>query len=71
MEHEYKFLIEKEEIWAKMLMDVLKDHKIPCTARPVYGAGLVIRAGMQERLKLYVPEELYSQAQDLAKELFS
>jgi hypothetical protein len=67
----YELLIEKEEMWARMLMEVLGDNGIPCAAKSVHGAGLVIRAGMQERLKVYVPKEYFEQASELVKVLFS
>ena len=71
MDNGYELLIEKEEMWARMLMEVLCDNDIPCAARSVYGAGLVIRAGMQERLEIYVPKEYFEQASELVKVLFS
>ena len=54
-----------------MLMEVLDDNDIPYAAKSVYGAGLVIRAGMQERLVVYVPAEFYDQASAFVDELFS
>lgn len=67
----YEFLVEKEVMWAEMLMQVLKDNKIPCTAVPVYGAGLAINAGLRERLKVYVPKVAKAQADEILAELFS
>lgn len=67
----YVLLVEKEEMWAKMLMQVLEDNNIPCTALSVYGAGFTIKTGMQERLKVYVPSENLPQASELLQELFS
>ena len=67
----YVLLVEKEEMWAKMLMQVLEDNKIPHAALPVYGAGFVIKTGTQERLKVYVSSEYLPQATALAEELFS
>lgn len=66
----YHFLVEKEEMWAKMLMKALTDNNIPCSALPVYGAGVTARTGMQERLKIYVPEDKHQQARELMAELF-
>ena len=71
MEQNAILLMETEEMWAKMLMEVLDDNEIPYAAKSVYGAGLVIRAGMQERLEIYVPEEYFEQAKILADALFS
>lgn len=71
MEQTAILLMETEEIWAKMLMEVLEDNEIPHAAKPVYGAGLVIRTGMQERLEVYVPKDYFEQAKNLADALFS
>ena len=71
MKEGYVLLLEKEEMWAKMLMQVLEDNNVPYAAIPVYGAGFSIRTGIQERLKVYVPLENLSQAVQLAEELFS
>lgn len=67
----YVLLVEKEEMWAKMLIQVLEDNNIPCTAIPVYGAGFSIKTGTQERLKVYVPADNLPQATELVEELFS
>lgn len=71
MKNGYVLLSEKEEMWAKMLMQVLEDNNVPCAAMPVYGAGFSIRTGIQERLKVYVPAENLMQATELVEELFS
>ena len=71
MNGEFQFLIEKEFMWAEMLMQVLKDNEIPCASEPVYGAGFTVRTGMQERLKIFVPAACMPQAEELLKELFS
>ena len=71
MDQNYKILVETEEIWAKMLMEVLDEYKIPYAAKSVYGAGLVIRAGLQDRLTVFVPAEYFDSAAALAEELFS
>ena len=70
MEHDYVLLVEKEEMWAKMLLQVLEDNNIPCTVLPVHGAGVVINTGMQERLKVYVPSTSKATAENLMNELF-
>ncbi len=67
----YEFLTEKETMWAEMLMQALKDNGIPYTATPVYGAGLVMKAGMKERMKIYVPGENKAKAEEILERLFS
>jgi hypothetical protein len=58
-------------MWAKMLMEVLTDNSIPCTALPVHGAGLVMRTMAQERLKVFVPSADLTRASELVEALFS
>ena len=67
----YVLLLEKEEMWAKMLMQVLEDNNVPCAAIPVNGAGFSIKTGSPERLKVYVPAESLPQATEVVEELFS
>lgn len=67
----YCFLVEKEQIWAEMLMKALTDQGIPCTALPVYGAGVTMRSGTKERMKIYVQADKKAQADALMAELFS
>ena len=71
MAHGFVLLVEKEEMWAQMLTQVLQDNGIPCAALPVYGAGLVMKTGAQERLKVFVPAVQLAQATELLEELFS
>ena len=71
MDNEYKLLTEKEEMWAQMLMQVLRDNDSPCTALPVHGGGFVLKTGMQDSLRVYVPAGKLPQATDLMQELFS
>ncbi len=71
MNNNFEFLVEKEEMWAKMLIEVLKDNNIPCISFPVYGVGLVIKTGKKEILKIFVPSENLEQASELVQELFS
>ena len=70
MDGKFAVLTEKETIWAEMLLEVLRDNDIPCASMPVLGAGFSMRTGTPERLKIYVPEDRLSQAQELMAELF-
>lgn len=71
MDSNFELLCEKEAMWAEMFMEVLKDHDIVAVSFPVLGAGLVMKTGMRERLKIYVPKEKMSQARELMEELFA
>ena len=70
MNSEYVLLVEKEAMWAQMLVQVLSDNNIPCSTLPVHGAAMVIKAGVQERLKVYVPSENLTKALELMQDLF-
>ena len=66
----YEMLVEKEEMFAQMVTQVLQDNEIPCAVLPVNGAGFVIKTGVQDRLQVYVPVERLKQARELLRELF-
>ena len=71
MEDNFAVLTVQESMWAGMLMDVLADNGITATALPVLGAGLALKTGMQEQLRIYVPREYLPQAQELLDALFN
>ncbi len=71
MNADYEFLTEKQAMWAETLMQVLKENGIDCTALPVHGAGVTMKTGMQEWLKIYVPGEDKPKAEALMQQLFS
>lgn len=71
MENKYEFLLEKDALWADICMQVLRENGIPCEAFPVNGAGMVIRGGMQERLRIFVPAEKLQEAATLMEDLFA
>lgn len=68
---DYQFLVEKEAMWAEMLMEALRGNDIPCVSLPVHGAGLVMKTGMRERTKVFVALDKKSQAEEIVKELFA
>ena len=71
MDKDYVLLVEKEEMWARMLMEVLKDNGVACTSVPVHGAGFALKTGMQDSLRIFVPAEKLSQERELLEALFS
>ncbi len=71
MKENYEFLVEKQAMWAGMLMQVLEDNGIPCISQPVHGAAMTLRGGLQEALQIYVPGDLKPRAEELLEELFS
>ncbi len=66
----YVPLIEKEAMWAEMLIEVLKNNHIPYVSQPVYGAGFTLKTGIQERLSILVPAQYKEKADALVQELF-
>ena len=70
MNHDYVLLIEKEEMWAQMLIQILEDNGIACAALPVYGAGFSLKTGMQEHLQIFVPAPQLPHANELVHQLF-
>lgn len=71
MKDGFVLLTEKEQMWARMLTDLLEDNHIPCATLPVQGAGFSVKTGIQDRLKVYVPAEKLPQATELLEALFS
>ena len=67
----YELLVEKEAMWAEMLEQVLKDNGVDYVSVPVYGAGMVLRGGVMEHYRIYVPKEKLTEAEELQNELFS
>ena len=71
MNDRYVLLTEKEEMWARMLMEVLEDNGVHCAALPVYGAGFSVHTGLQERWNVFVSAGDLPRTEDLLQELFS
>ena len=71
MNGDYELLTEKEAMWAEMLEQVLKDNGVDCVAVPVYGAAMALKAGVQERYKIFVPHGQKPQAEEIMDALFS
>ncbi len=67
----FVFLVQKEEMWARMLVEVLEDNNVPCATRPVLGVGFAMKMGVQDYLQIFVPPECFEQANALAEELFA
>ncbi len=70
MENNFVLLTEKEEMWAQMLIEVLEDNGIPCTAMPVYGYALALKTGRCEVYRIFVPSDKLELAKDLVQKLF-
>lgn len=71
MNQEYVLLLDKEEMWARMLTQLLDDNGIPYVTVLVYGTGMVLKTVTQERLRVFVDRKNFLQVSDLAEALFS
>ena len=71
MNPSFELLVEMDAPWADMLMQILQDNSIFCRASPVFGAGMVMCAGVKERMKIYVPAECKLEAEELMNAFFS
>ena len=57
---------------AEMLKELYEDNGIPCTERSIYGAGITVKLGSNlDRIRLYVPYERYTLAQELYDAFFN
>lgn len=65
------FLIEKGQIWADMLADVLRQNDIPCICKGRLGAGLTMQVGaFLETQRVFVAYEDLEKAREIAQGLF-
>ena len=71
MNNDYQLLTEKEDIWAGMLEQVLKDNGVDCVSIPMLGAAVTLKAGARERYQIFVPKHKLQEAEELLNELFS
>ena len=70
MNSRYEMLAEMEEMWAGMLIEMLKNNGIACISSPVYGAGFAMSTGMQDKWKVYVENTKLEQAKELYQAFF-
>lgn len=69
---DFCFLDERDVIFARMLLDMLRDNGIECFHQPVMGAALAMRtAPGNERYRLYVPYEKLPEARELMEAYFN
>ena len=60
-------LTEREEIWAKLLLEIFQDNGIPAAQLPVLGAGVALKSGVARRCRIFVPYERLEEAGDLMR----
>ena len=71
MNEGFVLLCEEQEMWAKMLMEMLKNNGIPSRAQGKMGAGFAMATGLMDRLRVYVPLEKEEEAKALYHAFFT
>ncbi|MBQ7087439.1 MAG: hypothetical protein IJM96_08205 [Clostridia bacterium] len=69
--NDYVLYAVREQMWAEMFIDALRDNGIEAISKPVMGAGLTSRLGiMTEQLRIYVPYGAIEMAGEIADLMF-
>lgn len=65
------FLTEREQMWAEMLEDVLRQNGIPYIFKNRYGRGITVTLGFgSERVSFFVKYRDLPRAREIVEELF-
>lgn len=67
---DYCFLVEKEEMWARMLVEILEDNGVHPVCKDTSDVVMVMRGGEKSRLGIYVPFRHLELAQELMQAAF-
>lgn len=67
MNEEYELLMEKEEIWANMFIQILKENNIDFIVKRVNGIAISMKTGCQDYLRIYVKKSEKNEVEKLIK----
>ena len=67
---DYCFLVEKEDMWAQMLLEILEDNGVHPICHDAMDVVWVMRGGEKSRQRIYVPFRHWDLAQELMQEAF-
>lgn len=67
---DYCFLAAKEEMWARMLQELLQNNHIPAVLLPTLGAGVSLKSGQKEQYQIFVPYERLELSSELLQMAF-
>ncbi len=67
MNEEYELLMEKEEIWANMFIQILKENNIDFIVKRVNGIAISMKTGSQDYLRIYVKKSEKNEVEKLIK----
>ena len=67
---DYCFLVEKEDMWARMLLEILEDNGVHPISHDATDVVWVMRGGEKSRQCIYVPFRHWQLAQELMQTAF-
>ena len=68
---DFCFLTEPEPLWTQALKDLLQDNGVEYLTRNVFGAGMVTKTGIPQRVRFFVRYRDYQQAKELNEAFFN
>ena len=69
--NDYILFAVREQMWAEMFIDALRDNGVDAASKPVMGAGLTAKLGMlSEELQIYIPYGSVSLANEISDLMF-
>jgi hypothetical protein len=68
---DYCFLTEPDALWVQALEDLLRDNGVAYLTRRVYGAAMITKTGIPQRVRFFVRYRDYQQAKELNEAFFS
>lgn len=69
--NDYILFAVREQMWAEMFIDALRDNGVDAISKPVMGAGLTAKLGMLgEELQIYIPYGSVSLANEISDLMF-
>ena len=69
--HDYVLFAVREQMWAEMFIDALRDNGVDAASKPVMGAGLTAKLGMLgEQLQIYIPYGAVNLANEISDLMF-
>ena len=69
--NDYILFAVREQMWAEMFIDALRDNGVDAASKPVMDAGLTAKLGMLgEELQIYIPYGSVSLANEISDLMF-
>lgn len=68
---DFCFLAEPEPVWVQALRDLLQENGVEYMTRNVYGAGMIAKTGIPQRIRFFVRYRDYQRAKELNDAFFN